>query len=249
MRGRFHGKSVLVTGAAGGIGAAAARAFFEEGARVVVSDRNTPAAELGVGDLTFVAADVTRRDEVDRMVEAAAEGGPIDVLVHTAALLGGSGRFDQVDLKTFETYFSVNVTGTINVAQAVVRSMIAGGTKGSIILFGSVNSLSAERDSSPYVTSKGAVRLLARAMAVDLAEHGIRVNCILPGPIRVPRNEEWFARDDVSSAFERGIPMARAGTVDEMIPAMLYLADERSSYTTGSDIVVDGGLNAHIPLI
>jgi NAD(P)-dependent dehydrogenase (short-subunit alcohol dehydrogenase family) len=245
---RFERKNVLVTGAAGGIGAAAARAFRDEGARVFISDLRKPSPDLHVSDLPFHIADVTRRSEVDALVDRASSENQIDILVHTAALLGGSGPFDQVDMKVFETYLSVNLMGTINVAQSVARKMIASKTTGSIILLGSVNSLAAEAGCTPYVASKGAVRLLAKAMAVDLAGHGIRVNSILPGPITVPRNEEWFARQDVATSFRQAVPMGRPGRPEELIAAMFYLADSSSSYTTGSDIVVDGGLDAFLPL-
>jgi glucose 1-dehydrogenase len=250
MSGRFAGLRILVTGAAGGIGAAAARAFRDEGGSVVASDVNVPDTGLGIGDLEFVAADVTNAAAVEAMVATAAgTEGRIDVLVHTAAILGGSGPFVDVPPDIFARYWAVNVMGTVHVAQAVARRMIATGAGGSIITFGSINSLAAERNCSPYATSKGAVRLLTRAMAVDLAQHGIRANIVLPGPVSVPRNADWFARQQIKDSFEAAIPMKRAGDPDELVAALFYLADPRSSYTTGTDIVIDGGMNAFVSLL
>jgi NAD(P)-dependent dehydrogenase (short-subunit alcohol dehydrogenase family) len=249
MSGRFAGLRVLVTGAAGGIGGTAARAFRDEGATVVASDLLPPDPSLSIGDLRFLPADVTDAAAVAGMVAAAAEPeGRIDVLVHAAAILGGSGPFETVAPEVFARYMEVNLMGTVHVAQAVARRMIASGTKGSIITFGSVNSLSAEANASPYVASKGAVRLLTRAMAVDLARHGIRANIILPGPVTVARNAEWFSRPEVAEAFGRVVPMGRAGEPAELVAALFYLADPRSTYTTGTDVVVDGGLMAQLPL-
>ena len=192
--GRFSGQTVLVTGAAGGIGAAIARAFHREGARVVASDLRPPEPALDMDDIRFVACDVTDRAAVERLVAGAADAeGILHCLVHAAAMLGGSGSFEDVELQTFARFLEVNVVGTFNVAQTVARQMIASGTRGSIITFASVNALAAEPAAAPYVTSKGAVRMLTRAMAVDLAQHGIRANVILPGPITVPRNAALFA--------------------------------------------------------
>jgi NAD(P)-dependent dehydrogenase (short-subunit alcohol dehydrogenase family) len=245
---RFTGLRVLVTGAAGGIGAAAARGFRDEGATVVISDVVVPEAALGVADLRFLPADITDAAAVDAMVTEAADGGGIDVLVHAAARLGGSGPFASVPLATFQAYLAVNVTGTWNVAQAVAKVMIAAGTRGSIITFGSVNSLAAQPDSAPYVCSKGAVRLLTRAMAVDLAAHGIRVNTVLPGPVTVPRNAAVSATEPMRAMFARAVPLGRSAQPDELMPALSYLADPRNSFVTGTDVVVDGGLLALIPL-
>jgi NAD(P)-dependent dehydrogenase (short-subunit alcohol dehydrogenase family) len=249
MTTRFAGKSVLVTGAAGGIGAAAARAFAQEGARVVVSDRLRPSAEMGLSGLKFVEADVTQRSQVDSLILQASSSHSIDILVHAAAILGGSGPFDKVSQDTFKHYLDVNVVGSFNVCQATASSMIETGTKGSIIVFGSVNSLAAEKHAAPYVASKGASRLLVKSMAVDLAEHGIRVNSILPGPIAVPRNKEWFDRPDVRDAFSRSIPLGGPANPEVLIAALFYLADESSAFTTGTDVVIDGGLGSYVPLV
>ena len=248
MTARFANNRVLVTGAAGGIGAAVARAFRSEGASVAVSDIKTPDPTLGVDGLEFHACDVTQREAVFDMVDKVAGHGTIDCLVHSAAILGGSGPYETLSPDVFMDYLTVNVMGCIHVTQAVANVMIANRTPGSIVTFGSVNSTAAERNAAPYVASKGAVRLLTRAMAVDLARHGIRVNIVRPGAITVPRNAEWFARPELTDAFNSQIPQRRAGLPEELVGAALYLADPANSYTTGSDLVVDGGLEAFIAL-
>lgn len=249
MVGRLSGQTVLVTGAAGGIGAAVAAAFREEGAMVVASDLRTPDPLLGLGDMPFIACDVTDRRAVDDMVARVASAtGKLHCLVHAAALLGGSGPFEEVEAEVFAKYLAINVGGTFNVTQSVARQMIGAGVKGSIITFASVNALAAEPGASPYATSKGAVRLLTKAMAVDLARHGIRANVILPGPITVPRNADLFASENMKASFSRVIPMGRPGISREIVGAALYLADPANTYTTGIDLLVDGGLTAQLPL-
>jgi NAD(P)-dependent dehydrogenase (short-subunit alcohol dehydrogenase family) len=249
MSKRFTGQKVLVTGAAGGIGAAIARGFHEQGADVVISDRQEPDTALGLASLPFVSCDVTDRGAVESLVDkAAGTTGRLDCLVHAAAILGGSGPFETVDPRVFATYLEVNVVGLFNVAQMVARMMIGAGVRGSIITFGSVNALAAERDASPYVASKGAVRLLTRAMAVDLSRHGIRANTILPGPVTVARNAALFARQPMAGKFAELLPVGRAGRPEEIVEAAFYLADPANSFTTGTDLLVDGGLMASLPL-
>lgn len=249
MGNRFAGQKVLVTGAAGGIGAAIARGFHEQGADVVISDRQVPNPALGLRSLPFVCCDVTDRRAVDALVEdAAGTAGRLDCLVHAAAILGGSGPFEAVDPRVFATYLEVNVVGLFNVAQAVARKMIGTRVRGSIITFGSVNALAAERNASPYVTSKGAVRLLTRAMAVDLSRHGIRANTILPGPVTVARNAALFSTPPMVDKFSELLPAGRPGRPEEIVEAAFYLADPANSFTTGIDLLVDGGLMALLPL-
>lgn len=246
---RFAGQTVLVTGVAGGIGAAVALAFHAEGARVVGSDLRPPDAALGLDAVPFLACDVTDRASVDRLVAAVADGeGRLHCLIHTAALLGGSGPFEEIDPAAFGRYLTTNVVGTFHVAQAAARQMIASGTAGSIITFASINALAAEPGAAPYVTSKGAVRLLTRAMAVDLARHGIRANVVLPGPVTVPRNAALFATEPMASTLASAVPAGRAGIPREIVGAALYLADPANGFTTGADLVVDGGLTAALPL-
>ena len=241
MSGRLAGKVAIVTGAAGGIGAGCARRFRDDGAEVVATDLAPPATALGIADLPFVACDVSVAVDVARLVEAAlARRGRIDALVHAAALLGGSGPFLEVTAEAWEAYIRVNLTGTFLVGQAVARAMARTGG-GRIVTIGSVNSFAAEPTAAPYVASKGGVRLLTKAMAVDLARHGITVNMIAPGPIAVPHNAETFASPPLVRSFERLVPAGGAGGPADIANAALFLCEDASRYVTGTELVVDGG--------
>ena len=242
MTGRLAGKVAIVTGAAGGIGAGCAARFRDEGADVVATDLAPPDAALGIADLAFVRCDVSVAADVARLVETALERhGRIDALVHCAALLGGSGPFLEVTRESWEAYIRVNLTGTFLVGQAVARAMAGTRGGGRIVTSGSVNSFAAEPTAAPYVASKGGVRLLTKAMAVDLARHGITVNMIAPGPITTPRNAETFASSPLVESFERLVPMGVAGGPADIANAAVFLCEEASRYVTGTEIVVDGG--------
>jgi NAD(P)-dependent dehydrogenase (short-subunit alcohol dehydrogenase family) len=245
LSGRLEGKVCLVTGAAGGIGAAVVTRFRGEGAVVVASDLEKP---LTIGaDCVFLQANITAPDAVAKLFDEVIERwGRLDVLVHAAARLGGTGSFLDVSLTDWASYIDTNLTGTFLVCQAAGRAMMASNACGRIVVVGSVNSFAAERSATPYVASKGAVRMLTKAMAVDLADHGITVNMIAPGPITVPRNEVAFASAQMIRTFARLVPQGVAGRPEDVANAALFLAEDASSYITGSEIVVDGGLLAQI---
>ena len=238
----FLGRRVLVTGAAGGIGRAVVEAFAAAGAAVVATDRAE--ADYELSGVQFVLCDVADRAAVDRVVDAMAADGPVDVLVHAAARLGDDVDFLGVDQDDWLDFIAVNLTGAFNVGQAVARTMAGRG--GSIVFVGSVNALAAEPKAAPYVAAKGGLRMLTRAMAVDLARHLIRVNLIAPGPITVPRNAALFATPDMQAMFAHAIPAGTPGEPQDIARAALFLADPRNRFITGVDLVVDGGLLAQI---
>ena len=239
---RLNGRRAIVSGLAGGIGAAIARRFAMEGAEVLGLDLRAPAPELDVADIAFAACDITDRRAVETMV--AWHG--VDILAHTAARLGGSGTFLETSDTDWHAYIETNLTGTFVLCQAVARAMVAAGCGGRVITCGSVNSFAAEPDACPYVASKGGVRMLTRAMAVELAPHGIAVNMIAPGPITVARNAALFGAPAFVSHLQRVVPMRRTGTPQEVAEVALFLADPANTYVTGTEIVVDGGLLAFL---
>ncbi len=236
MSGRLAGKVALVTGAAGGIGAAVVTLFRAEGAQVFEVD--------GAGCATD--CDVGHRAQVDAMIAAMVrETGRLDILVHAAALTGGTGGFLDVAAPDWHRYIGVNLDGTFHVCQAAARQMAQGGG-GAIVTIGSVNSFAAEPGAAAYVASKHGVLGLTRAMSVDLADRGIRVNMVAPGPITVPRNAELFASPALQTMFARAVPMRHAGQAVDVAQAALYLVDDTSGFVTGSVLTVDGGALAQI---
>jgi NAD(P)-dependent dehydrogenase (short-subunit alcohol dehydrogenase family) len=244
MTGRLERKICVVTGAAGGIGAAVVERFCAEGATVTASDivdASFPAEAL------FKPADITDPAAVAALFEFVQERwGRLDVLVHTAAKLGGAGSFLDVTRNDWITYLEVNATGTFTVCQAAARLMVTSGTRGRIITLSSVNAFAAEPSAAPYVASKGAVRMLTKAMAVDLARYGITVNTIAPGPILVPRNAHIFARPDMIRTFERLVPRRSPGLPSDVAHAAVFLAEDTSTNITGTELIVDGGLLSQI---
>lgn len=247
MTHRFEGNVVLVTGAAGGIGAATVRALLDEGATVFASDVAAPQAELNITGAQFVAADICDRRAVDRLVAAAESfAGHIDALVHAAAKLGASGPFEATSAEDWSHYIDVNLTGTFHVCQSVARSMIARELGGRLVTVGSINAFAAEPEAAPYVASKGGIRMLTKAMAVDLARHGIAVNMVAPGPITVPRNQALFQTPELAALFAQSIPAGAAGSPEDVAKAALFLADPKLDFITGAELLVDGGLMAQI---
>jgi NAD(P)-dependent dehydrogenase (short-subunit alcohol dehydrogenase family) len=231
--GRLTGRRVLVTGAAGGIGAAICQRLRADGAEVVASD-------IAAGK-AILTCDVTDRAAVDALFDRA---GPLWGVVHAAALCGGSGPFEAVASDAFARYLNVNLAGAFHVLQAAARQMIVGGSGGRIVAVGSVNALVAEPEAAPNVASKGGLRMLAKAAAVDLARHGIAVSLIHPGPILVSRNAAPFADPVLRAQFAARIPMGGPGDPQAVAAAAAYLLDPDATYTTGAEITVDGGAAA-----
>ncbi len=244
--GRLADLSAIITGAAGGIGAAIAARFEAEGARVVGIDLRSPSDATG---LNFVQCDVSVPAEVERaMTDALAMlGGRLDVLVAAAALTGGRARFPDVTDDEWQSYVAVNLGGTFFACRVAAKTMIAAGRGGSIITLGSVNSVAAETAAAAYVTSKGGVAMLTKAMAVDLAGHKIRANMIAPGPVEVPRNAALFQTAPLQRGFAAFVPMGVPGQPEDIANAAVFLAESASRMITGTTLVVDGGLLAHIP--
>jgi NAD(P)-dependent dehydrogenase (short-subunit alcohol dehydrogenase family) len=226
------GARILVTGAEGGIGAA-------------VLARLTNAGGVATGtDLTGAhPCDLRDRAAVEALLDSV---GPLDGLVHCAARCGGAGPFHTVSAADWQSYIDINLTGSFHVCQAVAQRMIAAGTQGRIVMIGSVNAIAAEAEASPYVASKGGVRMLVKAMAVDLAPFGIAANLVHPGPITVARNAEVFADPALIATFARLVPMGHSGDPADVARAACFLVDPALGFVTGAELAVDGGLLAQI---
>ena len=250
MRRRLEGKVAIITGAASGIGRATALLFSEEGAKVVVCDVD---AERGVkvrdeivergGDAIFVRADVTKAEDVRRLVkETVKKYGRIDVLVNNAGI-ASIGTVLDVPEEEWDRVLAVNLKGPFLCSKYVVPEMIKAGG-GVIVNVASVLGLVGSRGEAAYCASKGGLVALTRAMALDFAEHNIRVNCVCPGSVETPMREHVLAKKakkESRSTGEAEIPLGRVARPEEIARAILFLASDDSSYATGSILVVDGG--------
>ncbi|HXF62197.1 MAG TPA: glucose 1-dehydrogenase [Caldilineaceae bacterium] len=245
---RLLDRVAIVTGGARGIGRAIVKCFAQEGARVVIADLESEAAETTCrevaaagGDAFFVHTDVGDRGQVDALIAQTVQRyARIDILVNNAALLGENGHFLDVPVETWERVIRVNQSGVFHCAQAAARVM-ARARRGNIINISSVNGLTPQPRAVAYAAAKAAVESLTKSMAIDLAPYGIRVNAIAPGPIQSHQPDDAPPRPtDLTLLGRTGLP-------GEIAAVALFLASDESSYITGERIGVDGGklLNAY----
>jgi len=250
---RLKGKVTLVTGAASGMGAATARLFAREGARAVfVADqleREGAAVvaeiEKAGGRAAFLPLDVTREDQWQAAIAKIeqAEGG-LDVLVNNAGI-SGSAEQDLYDTAAWERLMGVNATGVFFGMKHSIAAMKKAGRGGSVINLSSISGIVGQGYVHVgYNASKGAVRLITKAGAAQHGKDRIRVNSVHPGLMPPMRTSGRTADPEMRAKTLKGIPMGRAGEVDEVAYAILFLASDESSYVTGAELVVDGGWTA-----
>src|SRR5882757_141502 len=241
--GRVDGKVTLISGGARGMGAAHAKALVAEGGKVVIGDildeeGKVLADELG-DSARYVHLDVTDAEQWDEAVKVAVDAfGGLTALVNNAGVvaLGKIGKFDMVQ---WQHVIDVNLTGAFLGMQAVVEQLKAEGG-GSIINVSSIEGLRGAPMVHPYVASKWAVRGLAKSAAIELGPQNIRVNSIHPGFIRTPMTKHF--PDDMVTA-----PLRRPGRVEEVASFVVFLVSDESSFATGSEFVMDGGLVTDVP--
>ena len=225
------------------MGAAHARMLIDEGAKVVLGDildekGEALAAELGDA-ARYVHLDVTQADQWEAAVKTAVEAfGHLNVLVNNAGIVA-LGKIGKFDMAKWQKVIDVNLTGTFLGMQAVVDAMRAAGG-GSIINVSSIEGLRGSVMVHPYVASKWAVRGLAKSAALELGKDNIRVNSVHPGFIRTPMTK--YFPDDLMTA-----PLGRPGRSEEVSTFIVFLASDESSFSTGAEFVVDGGLVADVP--
>ncbi|HST40030.1 MAG TPA: glucose 1-dehydrogenase [Conexibacter sp.] len=238
--GRLAGRVALITGAARGQGAAEARLFAREGARVVLCDLLAAegaavARELGAERAEFVPLDVTDEAGWERAVaRAVVRFGRLDVLVNNAAV-HWRATLEQETSDGFERMLSVNVRGAFLGIRSATPALRAAG-HGAIVNVSSTAGMTGYPELGAYAASKWALRGLTRVAALELAADGIRVNALLPGGVRTA----MVADPDAPGRWD-GLPAGRVGEVEEIAEAALFLASPASSYMTGADLVVDGG--------
>jgi glucose 1-dehydrogenase len=239
----------LVTGAGTGIGSAIARRFAAEGAAVVVNyhasadgaDAVVGAIQADGGRALAIRADVSDAQAVASMVARAAEQlGPIDVLVNNAGLEKRAAVLEVAEAD-WDLVIGVNLKGAFLCLQACGRQMRERGG-GSIVNVSSVHEDLSFPGYAPYAASKGALRMLMRNAAIELAPHHIRVNNVAPGAIATPINTRELHDPASLRALDATVPLGRVGQPEEVAEVALFLASERASYVTGSTYFVDGGL-------
>ena len=248
---RLEGKVALISGGARGMGAEAGRLFAKEGAKVVLGDLletegKTTEEEIRAagGEAAFVRLDVTSEsDWAAAVTEAERWYGKLDVLVNNAGI-GGGNRIEDTTLADWERIMAVNSTGVFLGTRAVIPAMRRAGG-GSIVNISSQLGLVGTDNSSPqYQASKGSVRLLTKATAIQYAKDGIRANSVHPGPIVTAMTERRRADPETYRLTVSRIPLGRYGQPREVALGVLYLASNEASFVTGSELVIDGGWTA-----
>ena len=251
---KLRERVAVVTGAASGIGAATALLFAQQGARVALVDidgdglaQSLQAIKAAGGTGRIIEADVSQAKRAsDGVASVVADWGRIDMVV-TAAGTSSGGTVASTDEAAWDRVFAINVKGTYVWLHAALPHMIAQGS-GSIVLVGSQLAVSSGGNNAAYIASKGAIASLAKTMAVDHAPDGIRVNAVMPAVIDTPMSRRSIGRyadpDATRQRWMQRHPMNRFGTAQEVARAIMFLASDDASFTTGSLLFVDGGWTA-----
>ena len=248
---RLEGKVAFISGGSRGMGAEEAQLFAKEGAKVVIGDvledeGQRLAAQIGEagGEALFVALDVTSEEQWQAAVAATvAQFGKLDILVNNAGI-SDHGTIETTTAEAWDRLMDINAKGVfLGTKVAIPEMRRAGG--GSIINISSQLGIVGVDNSSPqYQASKGAVRLLTKATAIQYAQENIRCNSVHPGPIVTPMTESGRADPDRNRVTLGRIPLGRYGEAEDVAYGVLFLASDESSYMTGSELVIDGGWTA-----
>ncbi|MFD0714486.1 SDR family NAD(P)-dependent oxidoreductase [Paenibacillus sp. GCM10027626] len=248
---KFAGKRVLVTGAARGIGEGIARRFLEEGAKVIAldyrEDQLAEQAEKYKANLPagaaygYIVADLRQPEQAAAAVQQAwAKWDGLDVVVNNAGI-AVLEPFEEITYNTWSDIMNVNLNAMFVICQEAGKLWMNSGTKGAIVNMASKNGLVGQAKLAHYNASKGGVVMLTQSLAVELAEHNVRVNAIAPGFIDTPLDREVKAAGGNETIELTRTPMKRMGTIDEVAQAVMFLASEDASYISGTTLVVDGG--------
>lgn len=253
MTTRFADQSVLITGGGSGIGRGIALAFAQEGARIAVAGRSAgPLAETvdligrAGGEAIALTGDVADAQDAARLVRETVERfGGLDVAVNNAGVLGALGPVGEIDEADFRRVFDINVTGTLLAMKHQIGHMRAHGGGAIVNVSSNVGAHRRIAGVGAYAASKAAVTALTRAAARDHIADGVRINLVSPGPVETPMSTR--PGENAAAKAERmkaEVPAGRAGAVEEIAAAVLYLASPEAGYTVGADLVLDGGATA-----
>lgn len=248
---RLDGKVAFITGASRGLGLAMARAMGHAGARVVLISRKKDEVEAAAADvqretgqpMLGLQMDVTNEQEVNEAVErTVAEFGQLDILVNNAGI-NIRKPIHKFTLSEWQQVMDINLTGVFLCTRAVAEHMMERKT-GRVINMASMMSFISLPERIAYATSKGALIMFTKTMALEWAPYNITVNAIAPGPFKTELNAVILQNPEVSNFFNTRIPLGRWGEVDELGNLAVYLASDASAFITGSTIVIDGGWTA-----
>jgi len=254
---RLAGRSALITGGGSGVGRATAIRFAREGATTIgVFDRDAAAAAQTVAALEPLGAhgiplvgDVTSRDRCQSAVdEVVAAHGRLDVLVSNAGADGDASFLEMTDAE-WHRVIDVNLTASFVLGQVAARAMVADGLGGVILFTASISGMGASDGDAHYGVSKAGIINLVQTMAIELVPHRIRVNCVSPGPLDTPLSRALLGSDEAMEAARAHyplVPMGRLGLPEEIAAAYAYLASDDAAYTTGQNLVIDGGNHATV---
>jgi NAD(P)-dependent dehydrogenase (short-subunit alcohol dehydrogenase family) len=244
---RVDGQRALVTGASGGIGGGCALALAEAGADLILAARSLRRLDAVVQEVEArsrraeaVACDVTDAKAVARTM---ASVGPLDVVVNAAGA-NIPEPFVDVSQEHLDAFVGLNLKGTFLVAQTATRQMLEAGRRGAIVNISSQMGHVGDANRTVYCATKHAVEGLTRAMAIELAPHGIRVNAVAPTFVETPMTARFFADANFRESVERRIPLGRIGDIEDVVGAVVYLASPAAALVTGASLLVDGGWTA-----